>query len=101
MEKWRDYRDASCKRIFQKWGSLRPNSGILVVKFGTGQGALQKCIMYAKEHMIELIMWNFSYNIRAIHVYEKYGFRKIGTAPAYFKIDGEYYDFDLMVLDLR
>ena len=26
---------------------------------------------------------------------------KSGPAPAYFKIDGEYYDFDLMVLDLR
>ena len=34
-------------------------------------------------------------------VYEKYGFRKIGTSPAYYKMDGTYYDFDLMVLDLR
>ena len=67
-----------------------------------GRALLQKCIMYAKEHMIELINLEVrSDNIRAIHVYEKYGFRKIGTAPAYFKIDGEYYDFDLMVLDLR
>lgn len=69
---------------------------------GNWQGAVTKCIMYAKEHTIELINLEVrSDNIRAIHVYEKYGFRKIGTSPAYFKIDGEYYDFDLMVLDLR
>ena len=40
-------------------------------------------------------------NRRAIQMYEKFGFRKTGISPAYFKIDGEYYDFDLMVLDLR
>ena len=52
--------------------------------------------------MIELINLEVrSDNIRAIQVYEKYGFRKIGTSPAYYKMDGTYYDFDLMVLDLR
>ena len=86
--------------------SHRAEFGISVVKSEWGQGIgsalLQKCIMYAKEHAIELINLEVrSDNIRAIHVYEKYGFRKIGTSPAYFKIDGEYYDFDLMVLDLR
>ena len=91
---------------FSRRMSHRAEFGISVVKSEWGQGIgralLQKCIMYAKEHMIELINLEVrSDNIRAIHVYEKYGFRKIGTAPAYFKIDGEYYDFDLMVLDLR
>ena len=91
---------------FSRRMSHRAEFGISVVKSEWGQGIgralLQKCIMYAKEHMIELINLEVrSDNIRAIHVYEKYGFRKIGTSPAYFKIDGEYYDFDLMVLDLR
>ena len=91
---------------FSRRMSHRAEFGISVVKSEWGQGIgralLQKCIMYAKEHMIELINLEVrSDKIRAIHVYEKYGFRKIGTAPAYFKIDGEYYDFDLMVLDLR
>lgn len=27
--------------------------------------------------------------------------RRIGTSPAFFKIDGEYVDFELMYLDLR
>ncbi|WP_034773592.1 GNAT family N-acetyltransferase [Lachnoanaerobaculum saburreum] len=40
-------------------------------------------------------------NFRAIHVYEKFGFRKIGTSPAYFKIGDSYIDFDIMYLDLR
>ena len=91
---------------FSRRMSHRAEFGISVVKSEWGQGIgralLQKCIMYAKEHTIELINLEVrSDNIRAIHVYEKYGFRKIGTSPAYFKIDGEYYDFDLMVLDLR
>ena len=40
-------------------------------------------------------------NVRAIRLYEKYGFRKLCTFPAFFKIDGAYIDFDLMNLDLR
>ncbi len=91
---------------FSRRMSHRAEFGISVVKSEWGQGIgralLQKCIMYAKEHMIELINLEVrSDNIRAIHVYEKYGFRKIGTSPAYYKMDGTYYDFDLMVLDLR
>ena len=89
--------------------SQQPNAMLSLCLFakerwgqGIGSALLQKIIDYAKEHTIELINLEVrSDNIRAIHVYEKYGFRKIGTSPAYFKIDGEYYDFDLMVLDLR
>lgn len=33
-------------------------------------------------------------------LYEKYGFRKLCTFPAFFKINGENIDFDLMNLDL-
>ncbi|NNJ32680.1 GNAT family N-acetyltransferase [Bacteroides xylanolyticus] len=40
-------------------------------------------------------------NINAIHLYEKFGFKSIGISPAFFKIDGEYVDFELMYLDLR
>ena len=39
-------------------------------------------------------------NERAIKLYEKYGFEKIGTFKGYFKIDGEMVDFDLMNLYL-
>jgi len=33
--------------------------------------------------------------------YEKYGFRKLCTFPHFFKINGEYVDFDLMNLELN
>lgn len=39
-------------------------------------------------------------NQRAIRLYEKYGFEKIGRFKGFFKIDGEYVDFDLMNLYL-
>ena len=86
--------------------SHRSEFGISVAKSEWGQGIgsalLQKCIEYAKTHEIELLNLEVrSDNRRAIQLYERFGFRKIGTSPAYFKIDGEYYDFDLMVLDLR
>ena len=41
-----------------------------------------------------------SSNARAIHLYEKYGFRKLCTFPNFFKINGEHFDFDLMILEL-
>ena len=40
-------------------------------------------------------------NIRAVRLYESFGFQRIGTSPAYFKIDGRYADFELMYLELR
>ena len=39
-------------------------------------------------------------NLRAIRLYEKYGFRKLCVFPGFFKIDGKYIDFDLMNLEL-
>ena len=40
-------------------------------------------------------------NARAVRLYEKYGFRKLCTFPHFFKINGEYVDFDLMNLELN
>ena len=34
-------------------------------------------------------------------LYEKYGFRKLCVFPRFFKINGEYMDFDLMNLELN
>ncbi len=39
-------------------------------------------------------------NTRAIRLYEKYGFEKIGLFRGFFKINGAYVDFDLMNLYL-
>ena len=84
----------------------RAEFGISVVKDYWNQGIggilTDMIISYAKEHGIEIINLEVrSDNKSAIHLYEKYGFKKCGTSPAFFKIGDEYVDFDLMYLDLR
>ena len=84
----------------------RAELGITVLKSewnkGLGSRLLEMAIEYAKSHGIEIINLEVrSDNFRAIHVYEKFGFRKIGASPAYFKIGDSYIDFDIMYLDLR
>lgn len=91
---------------FPRRMSHRAEFGISVAKAewsrGIGSALLQRIVEYAKTHGIELINLEVrSDNKHAIHVYEKYGFQKIGTSPSYFKIGEKYFDFDLMVLDLR
>ena len=39
-------------------------------------------------------------NAPAIHLYEKFGFKKLFTYPDFFKIGNEYVDFDYMYLKL-
>ena len=68
---------------------------------GVGQALLDRLIEYAREHDIEIIQLDVrSDNVRATHIYEKYGFRKIGNYPRFLKIGSEYVDFDMMVLQL-
>lgn len=63
---------------------------------------LWELIQYAKENGIEIINLDVRKdNEQAIRLYEKFGFRHIGTSPAYFKIKEEYIDFAVMYLDLR
>ena len=69
---------------------------------GIGSMLMEALIRYAGNNGIELLNLEVRRdNARAIHLYEKFGFRRIGTSPAYFKIRGQYVDFDLMYLDLR
>lgn len=84
----------------------RAELGITVRKIYWGQGIgsllMKELIKYAKENGIELLNLDVrSDNVNAIHLYEKFGFKHIGTSPAFFKIDGKYVDFELMYLDLR
>ncbi len=84
----------------------RAELGLTVLKSewnkGLGSQLLQKAIEFAKSNNIEIINLEVrSDNLRAIHVYEKFGFCKIGTVPAYLKIADSYIDFDIMYLDLR
>ena len=69
---------------------------------GVGSSMMEKMIEFAKEIGIELIELEVRCdNKSAIHLYEKYGFKHIGTFPAFFKIGEEYIDFKLIYLDLR
>jgi len=93
-------------RAFPRRMSHRAELGLTVVKAewnsGIGTKLMQKLIDYAGENAVELINLEVrGDNSRAIHLYEKFGFKKVGTLPAYFKIGEEYIDFDSMVLDLR
>lgn len=84
----------------------RAELGITVRKKYWGQGIgsllMKELIEYAKENGIEIINLDVrSDNKNAIHLYKKFGFKHIGTSPAYFKINEQYVDFEIMYLDLR
>lgn len=86
--------------------SHRAELGISVLKdewnTGIGSAIIEELIDYAKNNEIEIINLEVRVdNSSAIHLYEKYGFQKIGVLPAFFKIENEYIDFLAMYLDLR
>ena len=68
---------------------------------GIGSQLLDNIIGFARENDFEVIDLQVrSDNKSAIHLYEKYGFRKIGEHPAFFKIGDENILFDIMYLSL-
>jgi ribosomal protein S18 acetylase RimI-like enzyme len=86
--------------------SHRAELGITVIRDewnkGIGSILMEKLIEFAKDAGIEILNLEVrADNTNAVHLYEKYGFRHIGTSPAYFKIGDEYVDFEIMYLDLR
>ncbi len=90
---------------FPRRMSHRAELGITVLKAEWGKGIgselMRQAIEHAKAHGIELLSLEVrSDNVRAIHLYEKYGFQKIGTFPGSLKINGQLIDFDIMILHL-
>ena len=68
---------------------------------GIGGQLLDRVIAFAKKNDFEIIDLQVrSDNKRAIHLYEKYGFKKIGEHPAFFKIDNKNIVFDFMCLKI-
>ena len=79
--------------------------GISLKKAWWGCGAapalMDAILAFARENGFEQLNLEVrSSNARAIHLYEKYGFRKLCTFPGFFKVNGQYIDFDLMILPL-
>ena len=68
---------------------------------GIGNRLMQLMIDFAKETKCEIIyLETRSDNVSAISLYKKFGFEKIGVYNNFFKINGEYFNADLMVLYL-
>ncbi len=97
--------DAGLRREVRRM-SHRGDFGIAVVKIhrnkGVGSMLLKKIIAFAKENAFDIIDLQVRCdNLPAIHLYEKFGFQKIGTHPAFFKMDGKDIPFDFMFLKIE
>jgi len=69
---------------------------------GIGSQLLEEILGFAKANSFEVLDLQVRHdNTRAIRLYEKYGFEKIGVHPAFFKMNEEYISFDLMCLELK
>ena len=69
---------------------------------GIGSQLLENIIAFARENDFEIIDLQVrSDNKSAIHLYEKYGLKKIGEHSAFFKVDDENISFDIMCLELN
>lgn len=81
----------------------RGEIGIAVIQeawgMGIGTKLMEAALDFAKNtaHAEIVHLEVRSDNIRAIHLYEKFGFEKIGTFPGFLKIDGKWIDFDMMI----
>lgn len=83
----------------------RGELGITVAKAywnrGIGRQLLREIIALGKENGLERIDLQVrSDNLRAIHLYEAFGFQKYAVYPGFFRIGEELIDFDFMYLVL-
>ena len=69
---------------------------------GIGSKLMCAIFEFAKKQSFEIIDLQVrSDNLHAIHLYEKYGFKKIGAHPYFLKIDGDPVSFDYMFLRIE
>ena len=92
-----------CERA--KRYSHRATLSITVIRDYWGQGIgsrlMEMMIDFSKEHNIEVISLEVrADNLRAIALYEKFGFELIGKYKKFFKINSIFYDAILMQLVL-
>ena len=68
---------------------------------GIGSSLMNIMIDFAKSTGIEILYLEVrADNLRAISLYERFGFKKIGKYNNFFKIDNIYYDAYIMTLNL-
>lgn len=97
--------DASLSRLPRRM-KHRGDLGISVLKKhwnrGIGSQLLLEIINFAKQNSFEVIDLQVrSDNLSAIHLYEKFGFKKIGMHSSFFKIGSEEIAFDYMCLKIQ
>lgn len=69
---------------------------------GIGSWLLDEIIRFAQDYSFDVIDLQVrSDNASAVHLYQKFGFIKIGTHPHFFKIENEQIPFDYMCLTIR
>jgi ribosomal protein S18 acetylase RimI-like enzyme len=69
---------------------------------GLGRFLIEEAVSVAREKGFEKICLSvFHTNTRAISLYKKMGFRKVGYRDRQFKLNGDYYDEILMDLSLK
>jgi RimJ/RimL family protein N-acetyltransferase len=68
---------------------------------GVGEALLREALRQSRAQFELVRLSVFSVNTRARRLYERHGFRYVGTRPGQVKRGSAYYDEDLMVLDLR
>lgn len=96
--------DASLSRLPRRM-QHRGDLGIAVVReywnSGVGSRLLEEVIRFAGENSFRVIDLQVrSDNAAAIHLYEKFGFQRLGTHPSFFQMEGEEIPFDYMYLTL-
>ena len=83
----------------------RGEVGITVAKSfwnkGIGSLLLAEIINFAKENAFEIIDLQVRVdNYNAIHLYEKFGFKKLCTYPSFFKVNEKSVDSIFMILEI-
>lgn len=69
---------------------------------GVGTALMEALLAFARKNGIEQLELEVrSDNGRAIRLYEKFGFTKVGTIPAFLKVNGEDFACDYMALSLK
>ena len=69
---------------------------------GVGTALMEALLAFARKNGIEQLELEVrSDNGRAIRLYERFGFTRIGTIPAFLKVNGEDFAADYMVLPLK
>ena len=69
---------------------------------GVGTALMEALLAFARKNGIEQLELEVrSDNGRAIRLYERFGFTRIGTIPAFLKVNGEDFASDYMVLPLK